>query len=644
MGSGVSEIFAGAPPLTAEQQAVVDQPPEAMLLVTAEAGAGKTHTLVRRLDRLVADEGLSAGEVLVLTFSRAAVRELRNRLTRHGESARNVRARTFDSWALDVLTRVDAGGDWASRSFESRIDGARQAIEDGLADDLYEDLLHVVIDEVQDLVGGRRELVEVLLERFDCGFTVVGDPAQSIYGFTVKDPEQRAGETNRFFDWLRATFGEDLVELSLTKNFRVRHDDAGIALGYASRLRSLAESGHGGGESCYEDLRATLKQSLEFGDLDQDFAAQALRGYEGTTAVLCRDNGQALVIAEQLHEIGVPHRLQRSAQDRVVPSWIGLLVERCDGSLLSRSRFDELLPALPAPESIAAEQLWRLLLRTGNGRGGDRGLDLGRLRTAISTGRLPDELIAQPDARLLVSSFHRAKGLEFDRVLVVDPGPLRLEAPKKKGKAARQVDPAEEARLLYVAMSRPRWELYRLERPAMQNISTDKRTKRWARYSFTRWARKGMELLGGDVHTEHPAGMRDFEADCPALQGYLASEVKSGDDITLERLGTESPGLQASPPYLVMHQGRPIGTTSDRFHEQLYWHLKLGAGYEPRNWPKAISGVRIDSIETVAGSQAAGVHAGLGPYGVWLVPRLVGLGRFLWDKNDQEEEPGVAAQ
>src|SRR5690606_26576991 len=95
----VSDAYSGTPTLTAEQRAVVEQPAGARTLVTAQAGAGKTHTLVRRLDRLVAEEDLSAGEILVLTFSRAAVRELKNRLVRYGEAARHVRVQTFDSWA-----------------------------------------------------------------------------------------------------------------------------------------------------------------------------------------------------------------------------------------------------------------------------------------------------------------------------------------------------------------------------------------------------------------------------------------------------------------------------------------------------------------------------------------------------------------
>lgn len=91
------------PVLTAEQQAVVDQPWDTRLLVTAGAGTGKTHTLVRRMDALVGhidpDEALEASELLVLSFSRAAVRELRDRIARHGEHARRVRVQTFDSWA-----------------------------------------------------------------------------------------------------------------------------------------------------------------------------------------------------------------------------------------------------------------------------------------------------------------------------------------------------------------------------------------------------------------------------------------------------------------------------------------------------------------------------------------------------------------
>ncbi|GAB2812233.1 hypothetical protein GCM10022221_07180 [Actinocorallia aurea] len=633
------------PDLTPEQRLVVDQPADARVLVTAGAGAGKTHALIRRLNRLVDEEELSAGEILVLTFSRAAVRELSDRLSLHGEAARFIRARTFDSWALEILLEVDAIEDWRDRSFEARIDGARSAIEQGLADELYSDerLLHVVIDEVQDLVGARRDLVETLLEHFDCGFTVVGDPAQSIYGFTLgpnTTVQERQGETNRFFVWLRNTFGEDLTELSLTENFRARTTEAELALPFGPKLRRSAETGQGD-TSLYDDLRSALRTgSLNLGTLDDDFVSGSLKGWDGTTAVLCRTNGQALLISEQLHLAGIAHRLQRSARDRVAPAWLGLLMREVEGTMLSRARFDDLITSLPTPEEISADRIWRLLLRTGTGRGGDRSVDLGRVRAALAGGRLPDELTAQPVSRVVVSSFHRAKGLEFDQVVIVDPGPLRLESGKKK--RAREIDPLDEARSLYVAMTRPRSELYWLDTLDSGVIKVDRQTGRWGRYGWEYWVRKGVEVTGGDVFTDRPAGTDDV--DPIRIQELLASGIHPGDPIFLERLTPVPIALEGSPDYAIVHDGRHIGTVSERFRSQLYQHMKTSKTYVPKNWPTRISGIRLDAIETVAGSEAAGIEAGLGARGVWLAPRLVGLGRFTYDPKTEEEDSRVTAQ
>ncbi|MER5621967.1 ATP-dependent helicase [Streptosporangium sp. NPDC002544] len=621
----MSDAYEGFPPLTAEQRAMVEQPASARILVTAQAGSGKTHTLVRRLDWLVSEEDLSAGEILVLTFSRAAVRELKNRLSKYGEAARFVRVQTFDSWALNLLTQVDAMGEWADKSFDERIIGATNAVDRGRSDELYEHgLCHVVIDEVQDLVGERRDLVEALLDRYDCGFTVVGDPAQSIYGFTVRDPRARSQETNRFFEWLRRTFREDLIELTLTENFRARTDEAKAALKFGPRLRELSESANVEGEKLYDDLRVTLNGVMDFGDLDE-LAADALRSYGGFTAILCRTNGQALLISERLRTLGVPHRLQRSARDRAVPAWLGELMAKWDSSTISREKFDELVARSDA------NRLWRLLRRTGSDRGSDRLLDLSKVRTAVAAGRLPDELTAQPPAKLVISSFHRAKGLEFDRVLVLDPGSMR------EGRNGDERDAAEEARLLYVAMTRPREELYRLG-TALRYVKVDKRTFRWFRPGHKGWMRMGLELQSGDVLTEYPAGTVDFDEDATVLQDYLATAVRPGDVVELERCYSEPIGTLESPPYLLLHNGRPIGTTSEKFRKDLYKHLKNGNNYIPRNFPAHISGVHIDVVETVAGNVAAGIRAGLDEHGVWLAPRLVGLSTFTWDKKEVDVE------
>ena len=90
--------------LNHEQLAVVEAAVDARLLVVAGAGQGKTEVVASRIDYLVKSEDLSASrEVLVLSFSRAAVTAVRTRLHDRDVPAANVR--TFDSFAGQLLTR-----------------------------------------------------------------------------------------------------------------------------------------------------------------------------------------------------------------------------------------------------------------------------------------------------------------------------------------------------------------------------------------------------------------------------------------------------------------------------------------------------------------------------------------------------------
>ena len=89
-------------------------------LVSAAAGTGKTHTLAGRLTRLIEREGLSAGDdVLVLSFSRAAVAELRRRIGGLAGDARYVGVATFDSFATRILAAAEPAGlclAWTTRA------------------------------------------------------------------------------------------------------------------------------------------------------------------------------------------------------------------------------------------------------------------------------------------------------------------------------------------------------------------------------------------------------------------------------------------------------------------------------------------------------------------------------------------------
>ena len=100
---------------TAEQLEIINLPVDAHALVSAAAGTGKTHALAGRLTRLIEGEGLGAGDdVLVLSFSRAAVAELRRRIGGLAGDARYVGVATFDSFATRILAAAEPDGPWRS--------------------------------------------------------------------------------------------------------------------------------------------------------------------------------------------------------------------------------------------------------------------------------------------------------------------------------------------------------------------------------------------------------------------------------------------------------------------------------------------------------------------------------------------------
>lgn len=628
--------------LTPAQQAVVDQPWDARVLVTAGAGAGKTHTLVRRLDVLVEREELEAGEILVLSFSRAAVRELTERIERHAAAAQRIRVQTFDGWAAALLNRAYPDVDWGTYTYDGRVEAATEAIDKGAIEGGDYTPAHVVIDEVQDLVGVRREMVEALLDRFqeNSGFTVVGDSAQAVYGFQVSDPDQRAEETNRFLEWVRATFGEDLVELHLGDNFRARSETARMALPYGPQLQRLPRDRAAAAreaERIHGDLRTLLLSTPNFGSLDDEFVLAALRDYPDTTSILCRDNGQALALSGILATAGVRHTLQRSARERSAPVWMAELLASTGTTSLTRERFEELLVGLPTPAGSMPEALWRSVRKVARGRG--RGtLDVVALHRALAEARLPDELTATQSSSLVISTVHRAKGLEFDRVLIVEPRVLKEPAQVRKKKF--DYDPAAEARLLYVAMTRARDDLYVLDAPNAWLIRKDKRIDRWYLGGRSAWARNGIEMTGSDVSHEQPPGTEGFRADAEELWRHLVTDVAPGAEAELVLLHGIPVASDQSPPYAVVVGGRHIAVVSERFRTDLYRMLRRTSHSEVDRWPPLISGLRVDSVESVAGSPAATEAAGMGAHGTWVAPRLCGLGRFHWYGDESEGNEG----
>lgn len=95
------------------------------LLVLAQAGSGKTKTLVNRIARLIAD-GTDPREVLAVTFSKKAADEMNARL--RGLGVRAARVGTWHSLCLEILRD---GTPWANWQVDER-DTAKLILKDAV--------------------------------------------------------------------------------------------------------------------------------------------------------------------------------------------------------------------------------------------------------------------------------------------------------------------------------------------------------------------------------------------------------------------------------------------------------------------------------------------------------------------------------
>ena len=119
------------------------------------------------------------------------------------------------------------------------------------------------------------------------------------------------------------------------------------------------------------------------------------------------------------------------------------------------------------------------------------------------------------------------------------------------------------------------------------------------------------------------------ENTAPDVQEYLLRSVTPGDPVEVRLMAASKVGLPRAF-YQIIHDGRLIGVTNEVLSQDMYAVLKVNDGWNV-GWPEEITGLHVESVDTVAGTAAAGSNAGLGPSGIWLRPRIGGMGDFGWE-------------
>ena len=542
----------GSADWTLLQSDVVQRPASTRLVVRAGPGTGKTAVACARLAWLIEEEDVWPDAVWLISFTRTAVAEIRRRLECYlGSQAASVRVATLDSWAWKFRSGFDG-----TASLE---DGFDQNISDMIemlkTDHELRDAIaraeHVVIDEAQDIVGVRSDLVEALLDCLDprCGVTVFADPAQAIYGFANEDgsggTQQGTPLTERLMDAERGFAGAELVDVHRTAS-------PGLLKIFKDVRTEVLEGD--GSVARFEAVRTSIGQHSD----ERDLVTKDLDGrdLENGTLVLFRTRAEALRTAQFYQG---EYSLRLSGYGAVLPAWLAMCLFDFEDRLLNERTFTELWEVrIAAPGHIASatrESAWKALTVVAGEPNGT--VSMKRLRSICARSSPPVEL-AEPEYGLpgpVFGTIHASKGREADDTI--------LFAPKCEDEDSDVI--AEETRVLFVGATRARQRLLFGDGKRVYSGSTDSGRL----YSQMRGGTAAMIEFGrsGDLSFSGLVGSNSGSIE--QVQTAQAELARIADRMVSLKL-TSSEETNWRHVLTVDGQDVPLGLTSKRFKEDIW--------------------------------------------------------------------------
>lgn len=401
---------------TKEQLKIIQAAPGERIIVNAGPGTGKTWTLIEKIKYMLKNQYIAPGNISVLCFSRSAVKIVNQRLKSAAASGllpldwHKINVRTFDSFATALL--ISSGVKELAEGYDKRIGQAIDRIKQQQF--LPGNCRHLFVDEIQDLVGVRAELVLALLKKLpsNCGFTLFGDPCQAIFDYLAQG-DSCTMSSEAFYKNLRSSLSAR--NLCLSKDFRQRKKLAKFTAPYRKAI--LAEEA----DRCNKQAQAIAEKELGHSSLDLKYTSKdKFAAYKGerSLGILTRTNAQALQISAMLRNRAIHHLLQKPQQTYSLAGWIARVIMALDGDTINKDNFLKLFKRFYPKAAASGEDYWRALVSTRKGeeKASYQVSDLlrGSFRESKNT-LLYTEPVEKADS-IIVSTIHRAKGMEFTDV------------------------------------------------------------------------------------------------------------------------------------------------------------------------------------------------------------------------------------
>ena len=418
--------------LSKRQKEIIDDHESRCIVVAAGPGSGKTRVLVHKLASLLLLEDVKHEQLLMLTFSRAAATEFKQRLMQLiGNAAHFVEIKTFHSYCFDLLGRVgnlDEAGDVVRQ--------AAEMIKNGEVEPNRISKTVLVIDEAQDMSKDDYALVTALMKaNEEMRVIAVGDDDQNIYEFRGSNSlylyELTQTEHSRFFE--------------MTENYRSFRHIVEAANDFARNIRQRIKSAPIISMSQEDGEVRIVKHPYEIQEkrvymyqpiLEDVIRLQTSNNQKATDgssdkknetiSILTQTNEEAVIMLALLHSHGIKAKLVQSMDG--LRFWnlaeVRYFLKKIDQSLKETKS-----PIIPDDiwetakhqtyqkyaSSLALQYLHRSLQIFEQTNRAKYYSDLKEFVFESSVEDFCD--ITESD--IVVSTIHKAKGHEFDHVLML---------------------------------------------------------------------------------------------------------------------------------------------------------------------------------------------------------------------------------
>lgn len=446
----MSEVF--KPLWNKEQLSVINAPATERLIVEGGPGTGKTAVLAARIARLIDTDTIAPTNIWVVSFTRTAVAELRVRLgtyLENKEDAFGIRVATIDSHAWSVNSGFNSEAA-ITGTFENNINYVIDLIKNHEGVFQYlQNVSHIFVDEAQDVIGIRLELMLELLfsAPVSAGVTIFSDEAQSIYGFAEKKQGSKIQGTlpknvKKYFEVFTC------IELNVIH----RTEKSNLSEFYRS-AREILKSRENPQE-ILKSVRKLVKKIKDSKAPPVEYLPEFVSTLPGTTLILFRTRGEALHSAGIFFNRSVPCRLRLSGLPSAIHPWLASMF--WDWTLPEQNQqdfFSRWAQRIHNSSQAEADYCWRLLINHF-GKTSEK-IDIEYMRARLSSLSPPIEFCASEFGTEgpIIGTIHTSKGRESENVIVYLP---KLSV--YRGSQGEEC--LEEARTVFVGATRARDQLF----------------------------------------------------------------------------------------------------------------------------------------------------------------------------------------